>query len=240
MATASSPFRCALFMRLFIKLLVFFVLMSCKAKRTADKTLASKEDTINQITTVAKSFRQDTVRINNIGLVEISEEGKLLSILTFMGDSVIKAKDYYFKAEYPDINRDGYKDIRVFVFSSMPNQAENYLYNRQTNRFHRIENSDLDIKKIKGTERYFSYNSIGCSDNSWESNLSKLEGFKEVNVGRIEAKGCGDKNDGIYIYKVEGDKETLVQTLPIDKNRSGATKWHFIEQYWTSNYNRFK
>ena len=80
---------------------------------------------------------------------------------------------------------------------------------------------------------------MGCSDNNWESHLSKIENWKEISIGHIETLGCGDKRDGIYIYKTNGESEILLNVLPIDSLIRSTDKWSFIERYWERNYLKF-
>lgn len=77
---------------------------------------------------------------------------------------------------------------------------------------------------------------------NWESHLSKIENWKEVNIGFINAKGCGDKDDGIYIYKVNDSVEKLIKAMPmkIFDNNGKDNKWDFIKDYWTRNYKTFE
>ena len=51
---------------------------------------------------------------------------------------------------------------------------------------------------------------------------------------------CDNENDnGIYIYKVNGENKKQIKLIPIEK-KNFDNKWDFIEKYWTENYKEFK
>lgn len=183
-------------------------------------------------------LRRDTLLQNGVSQVEVRKAGQPQSVHTLSGDTIVKQADYYHSITHPDINEDGYNDIRITVFSNTPNQCENYFFDKTSGRYHWIENGDLDMEKVKGTDLYFSYNRAGCADMNWESHLTRIENWIEVPVGRIHTKGCGEKDDGIYIYRVKDDKEQLVEKLGIDSNIQ-QNKWAFIKSYWEGHYRKF-
>jgi hypothetical protein len=163
------------------------------------------------------------------------------------GDTIVKSEAYYFEAKFLDIDEDGYKDIRVFAFSNTPDQCDNYLFDKELKTFKLIENCDLDIKKLKGTQFFYSYNRVGCADMNWESHLSKIEKHKLVNYGYINGQGCDfevkDNPQVIEIYKVtdsDKDEKKLIKSLSYLKHISkNNDKWDFIEKYWKQNFKTF-
>jgi len=172
------------------------------------------------------------------------KDNNFQSLCTLRGDTVLNG-EFYSGVEFIDINADGYKDIRAFIYSNTPNQCENYLYDKANKTFRLIENCDLDIQIIKGTKYYYSYNKAGCADMNWESYLSKIENYKLISLGYIYAQGCDfevkENPQKIEIYKIQNtDKKVLIKTLPYLKNipRFDDT-WSFIKNYWTKNYREF-
>jgi hypothetical protein len=190
---------------------------------------------------------KDTVILNHQKFIQTFENKKLQTLTTLSGDTVLKDGNYYSEVKFIDINADGYKDIRAFVFSNTPNQCENYLYDNLEKKFKLIEDCDLDIQVIKGTSYYYSYNRAGCADMNWESYLSKIEDYKLVLLGYMYGKGCDfqvkENPRTIEIYKIQRKgkhKKVLVKKLPYLKYISKFDdKWSFIKNYWTKNYESF-
>lgn len=193
-------------------------------------------------------IRVDTLILNGQHHIQVEKNNHFNCLLTLQGDTIVKSEDYYFEAQYPDIDGDGYNDIRVYAFSNTPNQCDNYLYNKNNNSYTRIENCDLDIQHIKGTNFYFSYSRAGCADLNWESYLSKIENFKLIPYGYIYGQGCDvDVNENpqlIDIYQIrnpETGEKTLINRLPYQKFiNAKMDKLNFIEHYWQENYKRFE
>jgi hypothetical protein len=163
------------------------------------------------------------------------------------GDTIVKMHNYYAIIEFPDINEDGYKDIRIYVSSNTPNECDNYLFDKKTNKFRIIENCDLDIRLIKSRHYYYSYNRAGWANLNWESHLYKLENYKLVPIGYMHGLGCDfnrEEDQKIKIYKIFNDKKedkALVKTLPFKKyvpKFEDAPR--FIESYWHHNWQIFK
>jgi hypothetical protein len=182
----------------------------------------------------------DTLILNNQKIIRNFKDEKLESLVTLSGDTVLKNCEQYSNVYFIDINNDGYKDIRAYAFSNTPNQCENYLFDIKKRNFRFIENCDLDIQPIKGTKYFYSYIRAGCADLNWESHLLKIENWKATIIGFINAKGCGDHDDGIYIYKVSSKEETLIQSQSIKLiARFKEKKIGFIKNYWIKNYKAF-
>ncbi|MGX7666742.1 hypothetical protein [Flavobacterium pedocola] len=238
-------------MKILLLLFLTSLLIACTSK-TANKTVdavpvnktVSKEKTQKQTAVI----RTDTLRINNQKYLQTIEDDHFISLVSLKGDTIVKAEDYYSEAEILDINEDGFQDIRVFFFmGKIPNACDNYLFDSKQKTFKIIEDCWLDVRKIKGTNFYYSYNRAGCADMNWESNLSKIENNKLVDYGYISGQGCDEaikeNPQVIKIYKVvNSDKEemTLVKTLPYLKHiPTFEDKWDFIEKYWTKNFKKF-
>lgn len=190
----------------------------------------------------------DTIEINDRRSIQIRKNGRFNCLLSEQGDTIVKSTDYYLEAMFPDIDEDGYKDIRVFAFSNTPNQCDNYLFDKTTQSFRLIENCDLDIHRIKGIDFFYSYNRAGCADLNWESHLSKIENYTLVKYGYMYGQGCDvDANENpqvIDIYKVvdsEKNERTLMKSLPYVKHiPPNTSKWDFIETYWKQNIKNFE
>lgn len=232
--------------------IIFLIILTACNSKSPDKTIGNK--TADSSTIETKPQRQDkvdihidTLQINNQQFIQTLKDNKFNSLLSMKGDTIVKSEDYYFEAKYLDIDEDGYKDIRVFAFSNTPNQCDNYLFDNTTNTFKYIENCDLDIKKLNGTDFYYSYNRTGCADLNWESHLSKIENNKLVDYGYINGRGCDfeikDNPQVIEIYKVinsDKDEKKLIKSLPYVKHiPKPDDKLTFIENYWKQNFKMF-
>ena len=189
-----------------------------------------------------------TVNVNGQKLIEIMHDDEPRCLISVNGDTIVKYEDYYADIIFLDINGDGYKDIRIYIFGNAgSNQCENYFFDPVAKKFILIQGCDLDITLIKGTKLFYSYNHAGCADYDWESHLCKIEKWTEVDIGYINCHNCGDKDDGIKIYKVADQNneytKKLFKEMPIpkfDNNSKNNSKWNFIEKYWTKNYNYFE
>jgi hypothetical protein len=217
-------------------------------KNITNKTIDSSISKIKAQKLETINIQIDTLQINNQQYIQFSRSNKFNCLLSIKGDTLIKSEDYYFEAEFLDINEDGYKDIQISLFTNNPNDRENYLFDKKHNSFKLIENCERYIQKIKGTNFYYSYNRTGCSDMNWESYLSKIENYKLVNYGYIYGQGCDYEIKSnpkiIEIYKVlnsDTDEKVLIKKLPYQKYiKEFSEKWDFIKIYWTTNYNAFE
>lgn len=192
--------------------------------------------------------KKDTLILNNQSLVRTLRDQNLQSLTTLSGDTILKDVGYYADIKFIDINADGYTDIRAFVVSNTPNQCENYLFDKGKKIFRLLQNCDLDIRLVKGTKYYYSYNRAGCADLNWESYLSKIENFKLVPVGYIYGQACDfdfkENPQQIFIYKITNpasETKLLIRKLPYSKYiPTFGEKWDFIESYWQKNWAIFK
>jgi hypothetical protein len=237
--------------RLYI--LFYIILTACNSK-SADKHF---ENITADSSTIQTNQRQDsvviqidTLTINDQKFIQTLKDSNFSCLLSLNGDTIVKSEGYYFEAVFLDIDKDGYKDIRVFVFSNMPNQCYNYLFDRRLKTFKLIEHCYLDIQKIKGTDFFYSYNRVGCADMNWVSHLSKIENYKLINYGYMYGQGCDFEVEKypqvIEIYKVihsdaDNDERILVEKLPYQKHiKVFDDKWEFIENYWKRNNKTFE
>jgi len=234
-----------------LNILFLIILTACNPK-SADKIIKniSADSSTIQINQHRDSvdILIDTLKINDQKFIQTLKDSNFNCLLSLQGDTIVKSEDYYFRAEFPDIDKDGYKDIRVFAFSNTPNQCDNYLFDKRLKTFKLIENCDLDIQKIKGTDFFYSYNRAGCADMNWESHLSKIVNYKLVDYGYIYGQGCDfeiEKNPQVIeIYKVSNsdrDEKVLIKKLPYQKHiKEFGGEWGFIENHWRSNYKTFE
>ncbi|GAB3517857.1 hypothetical protein [Emticicia fontis] len=228
----------------FLLIIAVFIGLNCqpeKPQSTSQKPKEKKDSLVNNGHTYSQMHRgitrRDTLMINKLELIRLSNDMYFEGIMNMAGDTLISGADYCNRAEFLDINHDQYQDVRIHVYSNTPNQCENYFFDPQTKIFRKIEGEDLNFKKLKGTEFYYSNNRGSCMGSNWEGHLTRIENWTQITVGEIDINGCGDKDDGIYIYKIDGEKRTIIKRLPIIDFTDYIP---FLEKYWKKNYRLFE
>lgn len=226
-------------MKTLVLILIMGLIVSCNqsAKDVPAKPMVLKD--------AVPATSDSLFKVNGMPLlVQIRHDNeRVYSLRTFDKKVILEPQDYYANLAILDINKDGFNDIRVFEISNTPNQCRNYFFDPKNKKFRIIQNSDLDIKVIPNTNFYFSYNRAGCADMNWESHLSKIEDFKEIQIGLLRVHNCGDENDGMLFYKIdlEGKKIKIdEQPVPEFDNNDADNKWDFMEKYWIENHLKYQ
>lgn len=181
----------------------------------------------------------DTLYLNGQQFIQTIKNKHFYSLTSLKGDTIIQAEDFYFKFQILDFNEDGYKDLRVYIFSNTPNQCDNYLYDNKSKSFKLLQRCGLDFTKIPKTNYYFTQFKTGCAGSNFGSYLYKLENFDFTEIAYIEENGCEfdtlnfPKN--YKIYKVTNTKQEKLKLLKI------CSYYNFegIEEYWNNNYRKF-
>ena len=161
-------------MQPYFLLLLFVFFVACTSNTEQQTNEASHIETNHLSDTANLLLHRDTLLQNGVPLVQFGIADRPQCLLTLSGDTIVKQADYYHSITFPDINEDGYTDIRVLIVSNTPNQCANYVFDKVSGRYRWIENADLDIEKLKGTDLYFSYNRAGCADLLIPSIISTL------------------------------------------------------------------
>lgn len=212
-----------------------FFISGCATSNKEDRSTKDSFQKEKLIKLEEALLTHDTLIVNKEPLITFSEDNEFRCLLRADGDTIVKFKDYYNSIKFLDINQDGYKDIRVFVNSNTSNECVNYFFDKEFNVYKEIMHSYLDIELITGTNLFYSYNSTGCGDMNWESHISKVENFKEINIGSIEVNGCGNKDEKINIYKLNSTGKLQIDSKPITVLEK-QNKFDFIRKYWRRNY----
>jgi hypothetical protein len=233
----------------FFLFLILFC-FACNSETKKDKPIPiSKsepiEKPIQEVGNIVLNFDDSdkkAILINHKKYVELSNSNTFKGLIDENENIIIPIENYYHHKEVLDINNDGFQDIRVYIFSNTPNECKNYLFDKESQTFKLLENCDLDIEQISGTNLYYAYHSIGCADMNWESYLSRIVDFKLETVGEIVAKNCNEKDDGFKIYKSTNLQKTLLETLPnANFDIEGKNnKFDFLKYYWKTHYRMFE
>lgn len=220
-------------MKLLTKLYILSLLTSiiCNSQ-TIPVSLQNDSDT-------NRTTRVDTLSLNGQQFIQTNINEHFYSLTSLKGDTIIQAEDFYFKLQILDFNEDGYKDLRVYIFSNTPNQCDNYLYDKDSKTFKLLQHCGLDFKKIPKTNYYFTQFKTGCAGSNFGSYLYKLENFDFTLIAYIEENGCDfdtlnfPKN--YKIYKVTNTKQEKLKLLKI------CSYYNFegIEKYWNNNNTKF-
>jgi hypothetical protein len=215
-------------------LLVFFVTFSINLTAQGWQKVFSD-------TTV---FSFDTVTIANKKFIGFLKEQSFF-LLNSNGDTLLKKDDYYSMSEFKDFNKDGYRDVILRCSRNAAMVLDLFFYIPSTGKFKEVK----DFRKfpapesIKGTIYYYSYHKSGCADMNWDSDLFYIKNYKTIRIGNIAGRQCNNRNgikDAVYIRKVRDAKESLFKTASIDTIwRYNDSKWGFIKEYWSKNYNLF-
>ena len=158
-------------------------------------------------------------------------------VLNQKNDTLFSGKDFSQNFDFDDFDKDGYEDIRFHYLANIPTE-DLLLFDPLKKTFKKVENFDNypEPVKIGETKYYYSYHRSGCADLNWDSDLFYIQDFKAVKIGNIAGYDCGNRDikNGIYIYKFQGEKETLFETLPIETlAKYKNNKWDFFLGYWT-------
>ena len=181
--------------------------------------------------------------LNGQKLIETLGDSAFRCLTMLSGDTIVPYDDSYAFIEFPDINHDGYKDIRVYRMTNVPNICDNYFFDKTTKTYNLIKGCDLDIISVPGTDLFFTWGVSGCAGMDWESYLCKIENWAEVDIGYIEAKDCGDEDDGVRICIVNSDdKKKLIKKVTLkDFGYKNIDDYDdFLRKYWAKHYKEFE
>jgi len=230
-------------------LLMVILFSSCKQKKDDHKSKSAPAEVAPKPGKSA-TIKSDTILNSSIGYVEgcrfviACNSRHHLFLLNNKGDTLYQDSVYSPQQKFVDFNGDGYKDILIEYMTNVPGIEDLLLYDKTKSTYKKV----IDLQQFPSAERignsnyYYSYHRSGCADMDWDSDLFYIENYKTIKIGNISGNECGDTGvkDGIYISKVQGEKQTEIAKLPISTiKRYKDYKWGFIKQYWHKNYKKF-
>lgn len=201
-----------------------------------------------EVLTSKEDFREEELNIckeqseNGIIFETCLKQYDLFTLKSSTGDILYKNDNNPSEYLLTDFNEDGYLDIELHFMTNVPGINELLIFDPEFKSFKEIENfsSFPSSLKIKGTDLFYSYHRSGCADANWDSDLFYFKENIAIKIGNIHAIECDNENDnGIYIYKVNGENKKQIKLIPIEK-KDFDNKWDFIEKYWTENYTEFE
>ena len=227
-----------------------YILVFCSCSIQNDTgAVASLPVVVPQETTpvaVMEDFirHRDTVVIDGRQYIGLCDSNDRFSLLDQQQDTVFASAYLSPMFSFVDFDQDGYKDILFDYHTNVPSIQSLVLYDKKTRTFRLVADFDAypAAQLLKNKRFYYSYHRSGCADMNWDSDLFYIKDFKTYRIGTISGRECGDQEpeDGIYIYTVKDDKETLLETLPIATIKQYKEyKWGFIEQYWNIHFRSF-
>ncbi len=173
----------------------------------------------------------------------ILKKDNTLNVYNSFGDVIFKSSESYSDFSFEDFNKDGNSDLLI-SYKSNNNVKDLFLFEPKAKIFKTV----ADFKKIfkpliiRDTKYFCAFHSNGCSDKDWESDLFIISDYKIIRIGNITVKSCEKNNEknGIFIYKVNGENKSLLETKPVDLlNKNEDFKWIFYPMYWEQNYKLF-
>ena len=201
------------------------------------EVLTSKEESGKEELNICKEQTE-----NGITFETCLKQYDLFTLKSSKGDILYKNDNNPSEYILTDFNEDGYLDIELHFMTNVPGVNELLIFDPELESFTEIENfsSFPSSLKIKGTDFFYSYHRSGCADANWDSDLFYFKENKAIKIGNIHTIECDNENDnGIYIYKVNGENKKQIKLIPIEK-KDFDNKWDFIEKYWTENYTEFE
>ena len=233
----------------FILILFLLWFFSC-AHSTSSNNIS--ENKFNTVDATAYPMLKDSLKIGEeiyyvcqddpIKIIE-HQLNSVLFILNQSKDTVYKHDDYASNGfEIIDFDEDGTFDIRLHEISGGGGLSELIFFDSKTRVFKPIKGfiQFAEPTRIKKTKYWYSYERSGCADLNWTSFLFYIEDYQAIQIGEINGKGCeGLSENGIFIYKILGDKNVLIKKHP---RKAGyySDKWDFIDAYWNNNYQQFE
>ncbi|WP_458626477.1 hypothetical protein [Winogradskyella sp. PC D3.3] len=179
---------------------------------------------------------------NGIGFKTCLKDYDFFELKSLDGKTLYRNDNNPSEFIFTDFNEDGFLDIELHFMTNVPDVNEILIFNPELKNFTEIKNFSNfpSATKIKNTDYYYSYHRSGCADSNWDSDLFYLKEDKAVKIGNIHTIECDNENDnGIYIYKVNGENKEQIKLIPI-KKKNFEDKWKFIEKYWNENYTKFE
>lgn len=220
-------------------LIVIVLILSCKQKTSESKLKATepKESHFEQNPIICKEQAE-----NGITFKTCQQDYDFFELKSLDDKTLYRNDNNPSKFVFTDFNEDGFLDIELHFMTNIPDVNEILIFNPELKKFCKIENfSSFPASiKIENTNYYYSYKRSGCADSNWNSDLYFLKENKAVRIGNIHTIDCDNENDnGIYIYKYNGENKEPIKLIPIPKN-GFENKWEFIEKYWSKNYQKFE
>jgi len=215
------------------------LILSCKQKTSKPelKTNEPIERISEQNPIICKEQSE-----NGIEFETCLKDYNFFEIKSLNGKTLYRNENNPSEFVFTDFNEDGFLDIELHFMTNVPDVNEILIFNPELKNFTEIENfsSFPSATKIKNTVYYYSYHRSGCADNNWDSDLFYLKENRAIKIGNIHTIECDNENDnGIYIYKVNGENKKQLNLIPIEK-KDFENKWEFIKKYWTENYKEFE
>ena len=218
----------------FILFLISTLLLSCnqpKKKKTVKNNIekitkkdSDKDTLIYSVSTKIQNEKYTADYRSNMVLYIIRKNDTLITQKQ-EGLSPIPLK-------FEDFNHDGFLDIR-YGYNSNYFYEMIMLFDFQTKQFKKIEDIDTpeyaNSSIVKKTNLYYSFSPNECGKNNWESYLFSIKNYKVETKGLIQYKQCEDDEKGMYVFKIDNDKEIFIEKISLKEADKMQLENHWIK-----------
>jgi len=233
-------------------LMLFFLFISCNKSTTkkgeSQKKIKAKStvvDLVNRSYNIG-TFHKVSGKI--LGLeyhAFLNENNDDACIINSKNDTLFKDNNLGANPIFIDFDKDGITDV---LFKSNIIDVYDFIkFDPITNQFKKIEgfNEFPEPQKIGNSKYWFSYQSNGCADGCWESNLFFINNFKTIKIGTILKDAGYDESSkkvfkSLTINKVANNKVILFKSFDHKLIQEWEkNKFKSIKKYWNENYSKF-
>jgi len=134
---------------------------------------------------------------------------------------------------FKDMNHDSINDVIISIISGQDGYSFLYVFNDSISSLEKVRGfGDFqEVNFVRGDSAYlYSYNHIGCADNTWESILFQIVGSKIVEYSKLEADCCRKNKISISDLKNKSVREQDIQQNEI--NSICEHKFKYLDEFW--------
>lgn len=179
-----------------------------------------------------KNWKVDTIEVNGLKIIRGKSDLETKALM-FIDGNILFSGETYVACHYPDINNDGFDDIRVYNTKDNIGPCITFLYDVENQSFKEVENINVEFEKLQD-DLYYSNDELGCEGWIWQSLFFQIANFRAEKIARLFVDTCDKKEAGVYVYKYEQSKEVLDTVIPSSSKlvQESGLRSDFIRQYW--------
>lgn len=143
-----------------------------------------------------------------------------------------------------DFDGNGILDIKMAQLSNVGGLCELVMFDPKSHTFKEVKHFTdfFSAEKLRGTKYFYSDHRMGCAGGMWGSELFYIDNFEAKAIARIFIVTCegADYVQGVTIFKINGDTETIVTQLDEVPEEYVYDYPKFFKEYWSNNYKKFE